>query len=347
MIQQRVKGKRSDIPVVRLVRMVLFLLLFLLLFSTASSVLARKSLAPPWDMSVKIGGFYNEKENCFDTMYFGSSHMYCSVDPILMEEQTGSKGYILATQKQPLWLSYYYMIEALKTQNPEVVVLEVNMITQKEDYADEGTNYSALDPIPFSVNKIDMVKAAVPAGERRNYLFNIFKYHGRWEELKLEDYKQQHLTETDENRGYVQLLEAHPVEQPLSVRNVSKIGIPLKKNVEYLEKICSLTKRQKIQLVLLKTPSNPSEEEQMLYNFVWKFAEENEIPYADFNKGVYFTPENGYRLLDMTQLGIDFNEDYYDQHHLNRSGVVKFTPIFTAFLQDAVDIANVAKTRNE
>lgn len=323
----------NETPLMRMVRALTFILIFFVLFSAVSGMLARKSLAKPWDMSVKVGGFYNEPKDSFDTMFFGSSHMYCSVDPVQLEELTGRRSYILATQEQPLWFSYYYMLEALKTQKPDTMVLEVNMVTQKELYAEEGTNYSALDPITFSRNKIDMVRAAVPKGEQRNYLFNIFKYHGRWEELELEDYKQTYREKTDAHHGYVKLLEVHPLEEAVAdISGVTDVKEPLEKNMDYLKKICDLAEEENIRLVLMKSPSNPGEEDQLMYNAVWQLAEERNIPYADFNRGISCV-DHDHASLDVQEIGLDKDTDYYDQHHLNFNGVIKFTPVFAQFLQ--------------
>ena len=58
-----------------------FILIFLLLLSEASSLLMHKQIEGRWNMTAKVAGFYNEEPNSFDVLFFGSSHMYCSVDP--------------------------------------------------------------------------------------------------------------------------------------------------------------------------------------------------------------------------------------------------------------------------
>ncbi|HPZ60348.1 MAG TPA: hypothetical protein PK645_07420, partial [Bacillota bacterium] len=154
-----------------------FVLIFLLILSGASDLLMHKQIEGRWNMTAKVVGFYNEEPDSFDVMFFGSSHMYCSVDPAVFYEETGLKSYVFATQQQPLWITYHYMIEALKTQRPELLVVETHMAVQEEDYMDEATNHTAIDPIPMSKNKLDMIFASVPKGERRFYIFNIMKYH--------------------------------------------------------------------------------------------------------------------------------------------------------------------------
>ena len=248
--------------------------------------------------------------------------MYCSIDPNVLENETGLKSYVLATQKQPIWVSYHYIKEALKTQNPKLLVLEVNMMVQEDEYADEGTLYSAFDPIAFSRNKIDMVFSAVKPGERRFYLFNIYKYHNRWEELELEDYTQDYLKEKDSNKGYVRLEQITPIPYRDNLLDIKAVGSPLKKSIEYLEKIIALAEEKGIRLILMKTPSNASIEEQKKYNAAWEIADRHKIEYLDYN-------------LLYKEVDLDINIDFYDKRHLNYSGMKKLVRHFSNYLNSA------------
>lgn len=86
-----------------------FILLLWAVLVPVQRVLARKSLEGPWDMTNKIGGFYNEQENQFDVMFFGPSHAYAAFSPLVIWEETGIKSYVFATQQQPLWATYTYI----------------------------------------------------------------------------------------------------------------------------------------------------------------------------------------------------------------------------------------------
>ena len=114
----------------------LFLAVFSLIFIRVSEILEHKSLAEPWNMTLKVEGFYNEPKNSMDLLFFGSSHMYCSIDPVMLQEETGLTSYVFATQQQPLWITCHYMKEALKYQRPEKIFLEVHMVSYQEKYAD-------------------------------------------------------------------------------------------------------------------------------------------------------------------------------------------------------------------
>lgn len=305
----------------RTVRIIIFILCFAVLFFHASNILERKSLEGAWNMTLKVGGFYNEPEDSLDVMFFGSSHMYCSIDPRMLEEQTGLKSYVFATQQQPLWISYHYLKEALKTQSPETVVLEVHMVVQEEDYADEGTIHSAVNPVKLSRNKVEMVYAAVPQGERRNYILDIFKYHDRWEELTREDYTLEHFEALDPLRGFVKLETVTAIESRDELESVVSVAEPLEKSMEYLEKFIELSENEGFKLILIKSPSNATVDEKMLYNAVEALALEKGITYEDFN-------------MRYDELGLDLETDFYDRRHLNVNGVAKFVPYFGVFLME-------------
>jgi hypothetical protein len=298
-----------------------FVLIFLLILSGASDLLMHKQIEGRWNMTAKVVGFYNEEPDSFDVMFFGSSHMYCSVDPAVFYEETGLKSYVFATQRQPLWITYHYMIEALKTQRPELLVVETHMAVQEEDYMDEATNHTAIDPIPMSKNKLDMIFASVPKGERRFYIFNIMKYHDRWEYLEKEDFVRAYEKTTDPDKGYVRLSEVSDdvVWEDVSSVTESRVGTP--KNIEYLHKIIDLAEKENIRLVMFKSPSNATVEEKMFYNGVAEVAVQRGVEFIDFNTREHYEA-----------MGLDIKEDFYDQRHLNDTGMKKYVPYFSKFL---------------
>ncbi len=298
-----------------------FVLIFLLILSGASDLLMHKQIEGRWNMTAKVVGFYNEEPDSFDVMFFGSSHTYCSVDPAVFYEETGLKSYVFATQRQPLWITYHYMIEALKTQRPELLVVETHMAVQEEDYMDEATNHTAIDPIPMSKNKLDMIFASVPKGERRFYIFNIMKYHGRWEYLEKEDFVRAYEKTTDPDKGYVRLSEVSDdvVWEDVSSVTESRVGTP--KNIEYLHKIMDLAEKENIRLVLFKSPSNATVEEKMFCNGVAEAAAQRGVEFIDFNTREHYEA-----------MGLDIQEDFYDQRHLNETGMKKYVPYFSKFL---------------
>lgn len=314
---------RRILPGTRLkvvLKCVVFVCIFALLFWPVSNVLLRKSFEPPWNMTPKIHGFYNEPENSFDLMFFGSSHMYCSVNPLLLFEQDGVPSYLFCSQKQPLWITYHYMIEALKTQRPKLMVLDIYMMYETEEYLDDGTNFAAVDHLKLSWNKLACIQAIAPAGERFQYLCNFVKYHSRWDELVPADYDFSWMGERDYLKGHVPVDEAAGVASYTDVSQVTALNDISNKNKEYLNQIMNLCEQENISLLLIKTPCNETIPQRAYTNSVEQLARERNLAFVDFN-------------LCYEEIGLEVPDDFCDYWHLNYGGAEKFTAYFGEYLR--------------
>ena len=318
--------KKVVTAIKRIFACICFVLIFTLILFEVSDLLMHKQIEGRWNMTAKVAGFFNEEPDSFDVLFFGSSHMYCSVDPAVFEEVTGLSSYVFATQQQPLWITYHYMIEALKTQSPELMVLEVHMANQTEDYMDEGTNYSAIDPFEMSKNKLEMIMASVPEEQRKYYIFNIMKYHSRWEELEAADYIRNYETETDPDKGYVRLTPSAIDIVREDVSDITEAKIGTEKNIEYLNKIMFLAEAKGIKLVLFKAPSNATAEEKMFYNGVAAAARARGVEFIDYNDDELYA-----------EVGLDLKTDFYDTRHLNETGMKKFVAHFGPYLKSFIE----------
>lgn len=315
---------------------IIFTLIFASVFSRLSEIFCRKSLEGEWNMTQKISGFYNEPKNEFDVMFFGSSNTYCSFNPLIIYENTGIKSYVFATQQQPVWATYAYMKEALKTQTPKLMVLDVLMFSKSEEYYDDGVNYSFMDDMPFSLNKIRLAAVSAPKGERIRLLVNFIKYHSRWSELTEDDYSFKRSETGDFLKGYTLLNNVFDGAVP-PAENTKEASPLAEKELYYFRKITELSKQYNIPLFLVKTPSNATQEEQMLFNSVKKLAEENGISYMNYNEAY-------------DSIGLDLQKDFYDKSHLNYRGAEKFTKFFTEDMLSKFSIvpsADINSTDNE
>lgn len=291
------------------------LALLLILVLTAAPItwlFARKSLDPPWDMTNKIGGFYNEPRGEFTVMFFGSSHIYASLSPLELWHDTGVKSYVFATQLQPMWATYTYVKEALKYQSPQLLVVECNMMGNDTEYHDDGVNFSFMDDLRFSLDKIALARVSAPKGQRAPLIWNFMKYHGRWDELEDADWDTRPSGLHDPYKGYV-LLPGQYVRPETIPPADGETGELTEKNRYWLEQIVSLCRSRGVELWLIKAPSNTALEETQQEKMAAVSGEAATlgVPFDDFND----------RYADM---GLTL-DDFYDQRHLNSTGAVKFT----------------------
>lgn len=297
------------------VGVIAFVLIFAAAFSYADRILSRKSTDGWWNVTEKIDGFYNSPENEYDVMFFGSSNAYCSFNPLIIWENTGVKSYVFATQQQPVWATYHYMVDALKTQDLKLAVVDVLMFSKNDEYYNDGVNYTFCDNMPMSVNKLELIEASVPSGKRFNLACRFMKYHSRWNELTKADFEYRKSDMNDYSKGYYVLTqEFDGAKKPdtsceIGVRALSE------KNEEYLHKIIDLCNDNGVELMLVKAPSNSTNEEKQCYNSVEKIAEEAGVVFVDYNQ-------------KYDEIGLDLKSDFFDDTHLNVKGAEKFSNYF-------------------
>lgn len=297
-------------------RAAVFLLLFGLLFAPLKELVCRKSLTGAWDMTNKVGGFYNEPEGEFEVMFFGSSHAYAAFSPLRLWEGTGVKSYVFATQRQPLWATYAYLVDALKTQSPALAVVDCRAVLEpSEGYYDEGVTYSFMDDIPFSLNKVRLawVSAQTMAG-RAELLCNFIKYHGRWTDLEEADYAFDRSALRDPYRGHVFLpVKEEPFPRP-AIEGVDARAPLDPKNEYWLRRIVELCAERGLPLWLVKTPCNLDAEEKALLNTVSDIAAGYGVPFDDFNERY-------------AEIGLEPGL-FFDEHHMDARGAARFSGLF-------------------
>lgn len=305
---------------------ILFLLLLGLILYPVQKVMARKSLSGAWDMTNKVAGFYNEEKDQFEVMFFGPSHAYAAFSPLVIWEEAGVRSYVFATQQQPLWATYTYIEEALKTQSPALIVLECRMAFGDREYYiegdDKGVSYSYMDDLPLSWEKVELAGQSAPDPENRfGLLFNFMMYHGRWKDLNRDDLTFRRSQARDPYKGFVMLPPQEAFQPRPAVEGVAGTAPLLEKNQYWLEEIIRLCRDAGAELWIVKAPSNLEPEEKPLLNTVRATAEQYGVPFHDFNE-------------DYDAIGLT-GDMFYDAHHLDALGAARFSRYFAHELSAA------------
>lgn len=296
----------------------LFMLIFFFLFYVCSNIFILKGNGYGSD----VISFYDLKKNSLDLIFFGSSHSYATFSPNVIEKETGLRSYNFATQQQPVYISYYYIKEALKTQKPKYIVLETNMFKIEDDYMSEGVTRDALDRMHMSVNKINAIQTSVEDRElRKSYYFNLIKYHSRYADLTTNDFNSAFYLKGIENQGFIALDQRQDVWIDNSkYENISDTKKITEKNLYYLNKIIQLTQEYDIELILVKSPCQLDENAVLRFNWMKSYAVNQGIDYLDFNQNII--------LLELER------GDFYDSGHLSKTGAKKASIYFSKYLNE-------------
>lgn len=276
---------------------------------------------PKWtdDMAptLTVEGFYAEKRNSLDVIFFGTSQAVYGFSPMELYENTGIKSYVCGTGSQSIVCTYYWVREALKYQHPIVIVLDTMGVID-ESILDDGAIHCALDYMRFSPNKVSAVMAVDKNYDFETspleYFMPILKYHDRWKELTAQDFSYQF-----QDKDY--FLKGHHVGNSIYAdTKAAGITVDHPEDVsemqdyqrEYLQKIIDYCKKKDVKLVLTKTALPVYSEGS--HNAVQKIADENGVTFLDYNLS------NVWKDADMNYL-----TDFSDLLHLNINGATKTT----------------------
>lgn len=266
------------------VRIAAFLGCAALLLYGLTVLLKDKRVTFDYDTTRKVEGFYAEQKNSLDFVFVGSSQMFTSVVPAVLWEEYGITSYDFGANEQPLYLSYYYIKEALKYQDPKAIVLEVSYCNHGE-YTHEGVHHINLDDLRMGPVKLEAIFDIIPAGERWPYIFELAKYHDTWADIDKESVEYITAEKHNPYKGYTPSLDGFPdggVFNEEIAEVTEKSELP-ELAVTYLEKIIALCEEEEVDLVFLKTP-NDHIQNQPDYNAVADIAAEHDIPYLDLNR---------------------------------------------------------------
>ena len=103
---------------------------------------------------------YATKDNLMDVIFLGSSHCYCTISPDVLWGNYGIAGFNMTTSGQDKNTTYHLLKEALKTQSPKVVCVEVWGMTSDE-HGVQGNIYRNMLAMKLSQNSIDLVESYI------------------------------------------------------------------------------------------------------------------------------------------------------------------------------------------
>ena len=287
-----------------------------------------------WPTSATYIGFYEMKENTVDVIFLGSSHAVAAFSPQELYNQEGIRSYSLACEQQNMLVSYYWLREALKYQNPQVVILETRMLF--DFFYDEIMNTTeectrkALDYMKWSGNKWKAVGDICKIDKEQSiesFLLPNIRYHERWESLNENDFSVGEMGSHYELKGQsVMSWHTAGTEYKTFVAGESQGHREMHQfNKKYLDKIVELCRENSISLILVKAPYRANSID--CYNTINEYADSKGIEYIDFNEQKLYESIN-----------YDYQNDNADTDHVALSGTQKITCYLGEVLKDKYNL---------
>lgn len=307
------------------VRIVAFILLVAVLLGYWNEVFKFKDQNGMVGMDI----FYRQPEDSVDMLIVGSSHAFTNINTGTLWDEYGIASYLLGANLQPMNNSYHYIKEAIRYQNPKVIVLEGYVLTEGSDYLTQEFIINNTYGLHFSENSMEAMNDTIPPdADLMEYGLYYGRYHTRYNELSSVDFNYG-ITEEDYYncfKGFHSLIGANPATEPhFNRRRDNTMSLSIR--VEYYyRRICQLCQDNNIELVVAVAPyADYCNEHRMKYNEARSIASEYDFELIDYNE--YYN-----------QMDLDFENDFYNPGHLNVVGSRKFTTYLGSYLDFAYDL---------
>lgn len=296
--------------------------------------------------------FYESEEN-IDRLYLGSSHVFCDIDPVILDDINKENNFNLGTSMQQLNTSYFLLREADKRNQIDRVYLDLAYYCTNEgpgnlhDYKWIPKSWFVQDQMRPSMNKLAYMldlsdpeyyyMTFLPFMRYREKLFDWEYVAGIVKGKQTDEWKNYEYTyttpegETVRKRGgkgfriYYGMLEhgnffADYRETPIEENPMTQ------ESMEYLQKIVAYCEKQDIKLTLISSPTSDFElvHKGGYDNYirqVRELAEFYQLPYYDFN------------LCKREYLDIAHGDYWFDLGHMNKNGAEAYSRFLGSFLK--------------
>lgn len=314
----------------------------LLIFGEITHILDQMLVREDEWMRIMWHHFY-EDAGKIDNIYIGSSHVYCDLDPAILDQLNGQYNFNLTTPSQRLNGCYYLLKEADRTNKLSHVYLELYYEGNYNDteLLNYKCNWRNTDFMKPSLNKAAYWFAIGGPDQYINALLPFSRYRtslGDWNRIKTnmerkeqeeyKNYQYERVYEDGNGRdiyerqgGYKSTREykdSEKLRKQYEILTDYSIG---ERNEEYCHKMVKYCKEKGIPITLFISPIYDLQLVSTVdYDdytaAIRAFAAEEGVPFYDFN------------LIKEEYLPIQDGKYFFDSGHLNQYGREKYTPFF-------------------
>lgn len=269
--------------------------------------------------------------NSVDVLFLGTSLIHANVNPAVLWDKTGIRTYDLSGSEQSLLTTLPYLKEALKTQRPRLVVMDLHMISNSDLPLSENQKRSNLTMMPLGTAKLGAIGSATPATEWPMYVIPLQQFHSRWAELTREDFRPKKW-KSDANNFFLgyRMVEKVVPQQPSSERRDFNEAL-YARNYRVLSGIIETAQGADAEVLLVVGPSS-------LVHLQDKWVARLK---SDLSRDYPWV-----RVLETQgrtqEMGVSYSKDYYDKLHLNSKGAEKYSAWLGRLIASQYDLPHVS-----
>lgn len=274
------------------------------------------------------GPFLSQRRDSIDVIFFGNSHVFDGVDPAGLWRTAGISSFVHGGPAQRLQVARYYVLESMRTQDPEVVAIEMSALRYSPGSSNRKLHQVNVGYMPMSVNRVRAAFEATPRGDRLGVLLDLWAYHSRWTRLTRRDFDVfgKNL-DTAYLKGFVpqfrrRRVAASPYVMTAEERREADIGVD--HHLRYLREIVKTCREEGAQVLLFLTPTGSPN------RYTYHLERAFEALRGEFDN---------VRMLDLSEpgavAGLSYESDFYDAGHLRHSGADKTSATLARYLSRA------------
>lgn len=298
------------------IHLTVFAAVFLIALTVVYRVLSWKDTMGEYLSSVRA--LYATENDLIDVLFVGSSHCYAGINPDVLWRDYGIAGFDMAISGQDRSAADHYIREALKTQSPRVVA--VDLLATLYDEGLVSNAYRSMLPMKTGLNQLQMVLAETKdPSARADYLLKWPVIHGRYRELAAYDFRENPVNTY--GRGYCYRFASVPVDYHPEVHE-SREAVPVSEaNRAWVDGLHALSQKEGFALVFLQIPHEMEMSEKEIYNGVIEYIRGQDVPVLEENV-----------LYGGAELNIGW--DFMDAGHLNAGGGEKLSDYLGGWLKE-------------
>ena len=261
-------------------------------------------------------------ENSLDMLFMGNSHSFCSIDPTIVDDILNTNSFVLGISAESIITTYYELEEALKTQSPKFVVLELFVL----DTTPTRNQYYFQDFF-WNIENIFNLNSYIKEITNNSFdtilsLPAIYEHSYNWKNLYsffITNKNNKNIYEV--TKGFLPretLTNELYDYQSFSNQYTSQ---PYQQNLIYFEKFLELCKKNDIELIIIDAPSlndnwMKEDEIKIMNRDYIKDAIGKAIiyPQESYSNSILFTDEQHLSIIGATKFSIEIAEQLNNQY---------------------------------
>lgn len=271
-------------------------------------------LTPKYDYGIcPISNYYKQPENSIDVLVLGTSCGYAGVNTNVLWEEYGLAVYNLCCAEQPYWVTYYYLVEALKTQQPKLILLDLKASIYTDDYSKRGRTILSTYGIRDPKVRLEAIAACVAEEDYLGFALAFPELHSYYAKVEKENfiYPPTNAGRGPDWKGFIENTKHSEHEPPSVVWSNTQKKIN-DREMEYFEKTLALANEYEIPVLLVGFPLPDYAHDHQYYNTMYAKGKEYGAAGVNYND-------------PYLQIGLLYSKHFADWQHLNVEGSVIFS----------------------